>query len=85
MKTSKALIASAATLIIAAVSSRVGSAQPSGSLTPHVSGTGNVLWDLSEISALQNLNLHIQNGDTDSTIDFADPFTQDGRGKLATM
>lgn len=88
MKTFKSCLVSVLMSVIATLASPVAFAQPSGSITNLITGSTNVLWDFSRLSSeLQHIQMSIHQRSGDQTnsaeIDFADPFSQDGKGKLA--
>ena len=71
----------ATTVIITSLTAYVSSAQPSGSITNHVADPKNVLWDCTKLTnELVNLDFSIKQ---QVEVTFADPFTQDGKGKLS--
>jgi hypothetical protein len=83
----KSILITSSTLSLALLAALPGSAQPTGSITNHVTASANLLWDCSRLTELQDIELDIRKvskGGTNGTdIAFADPFTQDGAGKLA--
>ena len=84
------LILTTITLLgLSALTVQTCSAQaPTGSITNFITGTSNVLWDVSLVEQLQHIDLDIESishsGNTNQVeILFDDLFTQDARGKLA--
>ena len=85
----KLILTTIALFGLSALTVQTCSAQaPTGSITNFITGTSNVLWDVSLVQQLQHIDLDIEsvshNGNTNQVeILFDDPFTQDARGKLA--
>jgi hypothetical protein len=87
MKT-KVILTTIGLFSLSALTIQTCSAQaPTGSITNFISGTTNVLWDVSLVPQLQQVDLDIESishGNTNEVeILFDDPFTQDSKGKLA--
>ena len=87
MKT-KIVLTTIALFGLSALTIQTCSAQaPTGSITNVITGTSNVLWDVSLVQQLQHIDLDIKSvshGDTNEVeILFDDPFTQNAKGKLA--
>jgi len=87
MKT-KVILTTIALFGLSALTIQTCSAQaPTGSITNVITGTTNVLWDVSLVQQLQHIDLDIvsiSHGNTnEDEILFDDPFTQDAKGKLA--
>lgn len=88
MKISKIILASIVLIALTSLTVATSQAQPTGSITNLITGATNVIWDLSQLTnELQNLHLDITGKSHGSTnhveVLYADPFTQDGKGKLA--
>jgi hypothetical protein len=84
----KSILITTSTLGLALFAAQPGSAQPTGSITNPITGAANALWDCSRLTnELQDIELDIRKvskgGTNGVDIAFADPFTQNGAGKLA--
>lgn len=60
-----------------------GAAQALSGSIINTYGAPNPLWDLSKVSDWQDANLKMENSNSQVEIDFASPFAQDGKGRLA--
>jgi hypothetical protein len=87
MKTYQSFLSVTLGISLAALAAQTSFAQaPTGSITNVVTSHNNVLWDAT-LAPLETINLDLPNRGSSDTNDllitFDDPYTQDGKGKLA--
>lgn len=80
MKLQHRLLLTAAALALSCFTHPALAALPSGTLQVNVTDVTNLLWDVSSIGELQDLDFDISDEGTE--ISFAAPFVQTGAGKL---